>query len=577
MNKMYVNVIHRADRGPAMREGLRFQQDAAHEAGIRTTILMSYEGLCDPEMVAYVKTQQQLGDEIGIHFHNFMCEEMRPFAESDDMALYLHSTASKKSIVDRIFQTFEEAFGFAPVSIGGYILDSETILYIKQKQPQVKAAITNCFEEGVKMFEGNNNSWYLFSDGGPWGAFYPSRHHHLAPARSAEEAIDIVSLPHLNRDMVLALTSRDDYFSSHPANVMRAKANDGPRSPYMRRFVDQWIQQKDYNGFSYYSVFVSTPWVMPGNIFVDDAEHAKALYVDSLQYLRQKADEGEAELATMSGFADAYRLLAGPDKPEVNLWKDILAGTKRQTFWYVDSAFRCAIDLNIGGTICDLRPYVGELSGDMGPDTEILWNGNHPYLIAKEHRGHSGHRCVVSIGGASASIENVRTGGRVGRSAEGKHQLIVDPIVLEVGGHEVTLESTFTFEGAGRIRIERRVAAVSDPDVEVGVAEVFDGCYGTTIYPEDMRGIGLHAEGAAESASLAYAYRSGKAAVESPKRLSATVPKLRTRVSLVPEPGSADRGSVQEGVLFKPYYKLSSEKTLKQGGATATWLILEQA
>ncbi|GGI46575.1 hypothetical protein GCM10008018_17780 [Paenibacillus marchantiophytorum] len=103
-----------------------------------------------------------------------------------------------------------------------------------------------------------------------------------------------------------ALTSRDDYFASHPANVMRAKANDGPNSPYMRRFIDQWIEQKNYNGFAYYSVFVSTLWVVPDNIFVDAVNHSRAMYIDSLQYLKEKRERGEVDFVTMSEFADVY-------------------------------------------------------------------------------------------------------------------------------------------------------------------------------------------------------------------------------------------------------------------------------
>ncbi|OCT15140.1 hypothetical protein A8709_13610 [Paenibacillus pectinilyticus] len=577
MSKMFVNVIHRADRGAAMLEGLRFQQDEAHRAGIRTTILMSYEGLCDPDMIAYVQSQHALGDEVGIHFHNMMCEEMLPYAESDEQAIYLHATSSKQKIIDRIFEVFQDQFGFVPTAVGGYILDTEIVLYIKEKYPQVKTAITNCFEEGVKMFEGNNGSWYLFSDGGPWGAFQPSKYHHLAPGRNEQHAIDLVALPHLNRDMVLALTSRDDYFASHPANVMRAKANDGPNSPYMRRFIDQWIEQKNYNGFAYYSVFVSTPWVVPGNIFVDDVNHSRALYIDSLQYLKEKKERGEVDFVTMTEFAEVYKELVPVGTPEVNLWKDILCGTKRQTYWYVDAYFRAAIDLNIGGVICDFRPYVGEVAGDMGPDTDILWDGNYPYVIAREHRGHSGHRCRIQYGELSASIEGVRAKGRVAKSPEGKQQLIVEPIRVQVGELEVTLESIFTFVGEGRIGIERRVLELSVPNASITISEVFDGCYGTTDYPENMRGIELTAASSVtdEVSTLPYTYRSKEVSVEAPSFVAATIPQISTRISLIPF-DSADRGSIKEGVLFKPYFKLMLEQQVQQGGAMRTWLTVEK-
>lgn len=577
MSKMYVNVIHRADRGPSMLEGLRFQQDEAHRFGIRATILMSYDGMCDSEMVEYVKSQRELGDEVGIHFHNFMCEEMRAYVESDESAIYLHTASSKRKIVDRIFETFKGHFGYLPTAVGGYILDTDILVYLKEKYPQVKTSITNCFEEGVKMFEGNNGSWYLFSDGGPWGAFYPSKFHYLAPGHNRETSIDLIALPHLNRDMVLALTSRDDYFASHPANVMRAKANDGPNSPYMRRFIDQWIKQKEYNGFSYYSLFVSTPWVVPGNIFVDDVNHSRALYTDSLNYLREKQALGEVDFVTMTEFAEWYAANIKPGTAEVNLWKDILCGTKRQTFWYVDSYFRVAIDLNIGGTICDLRPYVGEMRGDLGPDTELLWNGNYPYVIAREHRGHSGFKCLIQHGNHTASIEDRRAAGQVGQSTDGKPQLVVDPIRLTLGDLEVTIQSVFTFEGEGIVKIERSILELSDPAAELTLIEIFDGCYGTTVYPEDLRGVELQVElrKTKEVKSIPYRYLSTNVRVEDPAAVSAVIPQIGTKVSLISD-NSTCTGSVKEGEIFKPYFKLGLEARVSKGDVNRIWLKIEK-
>lgn len=577
MSKMFVNVIHRADPGPVMLEALRFQQDEAHRSGIRTTILLQYPAFFDREMVEYIKEQKdRFGDEVGIHFHELMHEDLQGVAESREPALYLHSVKSKKAIILRMFEKFKEIFGFIPTAVADYILDTPSLKIIREHYPEVKVAITNCFEEGVKMFEGNNRGWYLFSDGGPWSAYYPAVENFLCPAYGKSDEVGIVGLPHLNRDMILAITSRDDYFASHPVNVVRAKANNGPDSPYIRRFIDKWIEQADYNGFSYYSLFVSCPWLTPGNMFVESWEDARALYTDSLRYLKKRIDDGKVEAMTMTGFADWYSINVGAGQPEVNLWDDLLCGTKRQMFWYVDAYFRSAIDLNLSGTICDFRPYTGRLEKNLGPDTVSLWNGNYPFLISSEHRSGSSHTCHLSCNGHSASIGDKRSKGRVEKTEAGKPRLVVEPITVRLGDITATLQSSFTFEGQGRILIERKLLEVSDSNAGIQLTEYHKGCWGTTMYPEDMRGIELSvARGSGEASKLSYEYRTRSISVPGSDSAHAAIPQIKTRVGLSAVEG-AEAVRAEEGCLFNPFYVLAVEKRVAKGGSMKVCLTIEK-
>ena len=576
--KMFLNVIHRADPGEDQLEGLMFQQEQAHHFGLRTTILLQYPAMLDSRVVEFVKLQhEKFGDEIGIHFHEVMHESLYDIAESREPALYLHTYKSKTAIITHIFDTFERIFGFIPSAIGDYIIDAQALKFIHSQYPQVKAAITNCFEEGVKMYEGNNRNWYLFSDGGPWSAYHPSVSSNLCPAADESDAVGIVGLPHLNRDMILALTSRDDFFSSHPVNVVRAKACEGGSSPYLKRFIDQWIKQAQYNGYSYYSLFVSTPWVLPGCMFVDDFREARALYTESLAYLRQKIDEGSVEAMTISEFGQWFRDHVKTGVPEVNLWNDILCGTKRQMFWYIDPRFRAVIDLNSGGSICDLRPYVSRIETDLGPDTENLWNGNYPFIISTEHRPGSEHSCSITYNGSTAWIGDRRTCCSVEKGSDGRPVVSVNPINLNVGTLKVTIQSIYRFPENGKLEIERRVLDVSDPDADVILTECHRGCWGTTQYPEDMRGMELFAMGQdfKPAGYLRYGYKSRKVKVKSPRYIVSVVPKVMTRVTLAHVDG-ADEGIISEGHLFSPYYTLELTKNVKKGGSLKSCMILER-
>ena len=571
---MILNVIHRADKGKDSLEGLKFQQGAVHNVGFKVTILMSYGALFDKDVVDYVKTQKALGDEVGIHLHEIMCEDMSQYALSLEPAIYLHTEQSKKNMLKRIFERFLEVFDFIPVSIGGYIIDGQMLRILEKEYPTIKTAITNCFEEGIKMYEGNNRSWYLFSDGGPWGPYYPSRKNFLCPASSKEESVDIVGLPHLNRDMVLSLTSRDDYFASHPINVVRAKVNDGPHSRYMLRFIDQWINQEDVNGYSYYSLFVSTPWVNPGNIFVDSWQDARALYVEALEHLKKRCGEGKVVDMTMAEFGTWFRANRNIGQSDVNLWDDILCGTKRQNFWYIDDHFRVTIDMNSGGKICDFRIYEGKLNLDQGPETNALYNGNYPFDISTEHRPITGLDCLVTIKGKHGFLSDKRVKGSAYVNETGLNCLIIKPITLKIDDVEVTIQSTFTFQGNGRILIERKILSCSKDDVVITLANIYSGSHGESQYPEDLRDVQLSIEDIKKisKAVIDYSYMTRDYVSNEPGSAIAVIPSMNSKIILYGETGKL---KVEEGCLFKPNYQLIHFEDVQIGGALRSCLITE--
>ncbi len=578
MRQMLLNVIHRADRGAARLEVLRYQQAEAHRHGLRTTILVTYGALFEPEVCEYVARESaEHGVEVGIHLHELVCDDYRVRFGTEEKAIYLLPSATRFAVIRFLIERFQTVFGCPPQSLGSYILDAATLRFLRAEFPYLRTAIVSCFEEGLKMYHGNNRQWHLFSEGGPWGIFYPSRNCHLSPAVSEDDAVGLVALPHLNRDMVLSLTSRDDLFASHPVNLIRAMANDGDRCDYLLHFIDQWLEQLRYNNHVYYSLFVSPPWLSPGHPFTPDHFAARRLYGESLAYLADRKAAGLVRDQSVSETGEWVRAHIPVNRPEVNLWSDILCGSRRQMFWYVDAYFRLTIDLNAGGTICDLRPLIGQLDRNMGSDTKNLWNGNYPYLISSEHRGGvaAGPRQTAEVRcrGSRVAFTASRTAGRVTRGADGVSELVTDPITLAVGDVTVTAASVFRFPGAGIVEIERRLLTVSDPSATIELAETHRGCWGTTEYPEDMRGLVLSAEDATERRELVYAYEARTLRVEAPHRVEATLPPVHSRIALEPVGGGA-RGEAVEGFMFQPFYTLTLIGTVAAGQSLRTRLIL---
>lgn len=579
MGKMYINLVHRAENDAALMESVRFQQEECHRLGLKTTLLIGYPAMCNKETAEYVRMEGKRADvELGISLHDIVCDELEQEAGTAERVLYLMRMPARKRVIHKIFTKFQELFGYIPSAVGGYIIDAETLAFIKEEYPQVKAAITNCFEEGVKMFAGNCNGWMLFSDGGPWGAYYPSKENHLVPAASQQDYVGIVGLPHLNRDMVLSLTSRDDYFASHPINIMRAKACRGKDSSYAYYFFDQWVEQAAYNGYSYYNVFVSSAWITRGyqTLFVDNYLDARAMYSDALEYYRKNCDEGITACVTMSEFASWFEENVPIGTPEVNLWKEILCGTKRQNYWYVDSSSRIVLDMNQGGTITDLRPYAARWDNRMGPDTKALYNGSNPFVISLEHRNAEAS-CRLGYKGKNASVKDKRTQGKAYKDAKGNHVLEVSPLIFDFDGDEITLYSRFIFQKEGSLRIERKAEGIAENET-LSVTEYFKGCYGTNQYPENLNGAILYIQGQ-EQAELTFQYDGRRLTTGVPSGRSARagvkLPQINTEMIWNTECGSETVG-VEEGILFEPYYTLNAEGRLRNGEVMTTCLQIKK-
>ncbi len=568
---MYTNILHRLWETGDNFTISKMQQEMCHNLGIRTTLFMSYESLQHKELIDFAKEQLALGDEIGITFNDFNSADMTELCKTKERMIYMCSHESRAIIVTTLFEKFYKKFGFYPKSVASYVMDAPLVKFIKEKYPTVIACITNCFEEGVNMFNGNNFSWNLFSDGGPWSAYYPSKFNALKPASCEEESLDVVGFPHLNRDMILALTSRDDYFASHPPNVIRAKANDGATSPYMLRFIDQWISQAELNGFSYFNTFVSSGWLGNDNIYVESSSDSVALYQETLSHLAKRAKEGKVEFCTMSEFAQLYKQDVEIGSGEVNLWNDILCGTKRQMFWYVDPYFRGAFDLNSGGELRDLRPYAGAISRNVGVDGDSYWDGNYPYLLSYEHRTWTFYTSFLHYKGKRVSVSDKRSKCNVTKE-NGKFVMTVDPITVYVGEEKFTITTKYLFMGEGKIQVTRKLL-----EAPLGAKPLFEeqfrGLWGSTEYPEDMRSITLSCGDEKECESLDYNYMT-----RTVERLG-TYSKMSIGVlnsDVILQSEEQLTCGFEEGSCMNAYYHLWLKKELSMGEEFVSWLTIKK-
>ena len=611
MEQFVVNIIHRPEMVPEYAEKVtgqgkaedisrkalltesldifKTQQACAHKYGLKTTIQMTYASLFNDEAVALAKEHHETyGDEISLSLLGLPCEEFRKKYNTKDFCIWMFSMEDKKAIVRDVFSKFYDRFGFYPESTGSYYMDADLINFIKAEYPSVKCAVATCWEEGPKAYHTCNNSWYTLMDGGPWAPWIPSKQNTHAPAASEAEDSGIVAIPHLSRDLLACYDGNGSNFGTHPQNVLRGMIYDTStwEFPYLYNLIDQYRALAKYNnGYAYNMMFVGPGWMNKMGRWEAPYELLLKSYDEGCAYYGELKRQGKLLDLTMSEFADYYRAKKGYTEPECALWRDILYGSKKQLFWYCDPFMRACVNMDQGGALVDLRPYVAKLEWPVGIGTPHVQDASYPFLIQEKYRAgyfthYAGEGTVRSAKlryqGEEVDLCLCRTKAHFSQEGN-ERRLTLDPVTVEFAGLSVTLQTVIAFaEGDSSVRYERHILSMSDPDADVQIDEYMVGCYGTTEYPEDMTSLTLRVDAGADSVALPYEYKCREAGADGAERVSCTVPPIKTRVSLTCE-GSEKRGYVREGYAFSPMFCLGYTGKLHEKEVFTTWLKLEKA
>ena len=256
-------------------------------------------------------------------------------------------------------------------------------------------------------------------------------------------------------------------------------------------------------------MFVGPGWMNKMGRWEQPYELLLKSYTDGCNYYGKLKKEGKLIDMTMSEFADYFREKKGVNagnynEPECAPWRDILYGSDKQLFWYCDPYMRACVNMDQGGAIVDLRPYVAKLEWPVGIGTKHVQDASYPFLIQEKYR--AGYFTHYAGAGTVRSAKLSHNGEEVDlclcpthshfseEVIDGKKTriLTLDPVDIEFYDVKLTLQTKEYFEeGSSNIKIERNILSMSDPNAEVYLDEYITACYGTTEYPEDMTGITL--------------------------------------------------------------------------------------
>jgi len=578
---MRFNIFHRPGSG-GHYDIYRKQQDAAHRLGFRTTLFLLYSDLFDERAVAdALADRETFGDEIALSLHGLRGPGLSGITNGQ-RCIWLLDRERKERALSLIVAKFRQVFGAAPASVGSYHFDSSSLAALKRLAPEVKTVVGGCFEEGVRVFHGCNHSWYLFNEGMPWNPWFPASSHTLRPAADAADSAGIVAVPHLLRDMSLSFEGRNDFWASHPPNVIRGMGNDASFCPYDLNLVDQFRMQEEWNGGdSYYNTFVGPSWLDWNHNSEYPPEVAWKLYEKFLRYMAGLKEQGELTALTLAEYGDWHRAHKPAGTPEVYLAKEMLYGSGKHYFWYCDPAWRLTIDASQGGSIGDLRPYAGKAAVATGPDTPHRDIGSYPYLIQSQHRSGNAHHCydgarttlLLTHGGETLDLCNYRTKVATVARTDDATEIRLAPITFGFAdGLAGLLATTYRFTRDGVLHIARAVSELSDPSATLEAAEYFKGAPGRTEYPEDLHGIVLETDG---PAGLRHEFDYSGCWLESPhaRRAVAIIPQVNTRLELSADNGTGPAtAAVCAGHLFSPYFTLKLTRTLRGEGTLKSCL-----
>ena len=193
-----VNFVRSADPRPPRADMIRAVREEVAlnlKYGFKNTILLQYDALVDPEMMAEALKSDKAKTEFGLWF-----EMSRPLNEAAGLPwkpkgahknwnwdwhinpgfLMAYDHAGRKAIIDAAFKRFKADFGYYPKSVGSWLLDAWSMDYMEKTY-------------GVDGFcicrEQDNTDAYGLRGGYSNGAYYPSKKNMLSAAVDMANAV----------------------------------------------------------------------------------------------------------------------------------------------------------------------------------------------------------------------------------------------------------------------------------------------------------------------------------------------------------------------------------------------------
>ncbi len=305
--------------------------------GFENTFLLQYDTMCTQEFVDLFRKEKDEHMELGIWI-----ELARPLVEAIGVPwtgrwdwdwhvnpgfLAAYTKTEKEAIIDKIMEKFHSLFGYYPKSAGSWVLDSDSVNYMKEQY-------------GLEAFCICREQWgtdgYTHWGGYYNGPYFPSKNHILHPAQTKENQIHVPVFRLLGADPIYCYYESLEGALNPPGYglyTLEPAWQCGQNRKWVDWYFDNFISQEDM-GYSYTQTGQENPFGWPdiSKGLPMQMERLYALQKDGKIRIEKLCDSGRA-------FSEKYDMTPATVYSALDDWAD----SGKQSVWYNCKNYRINI------------------------------------------------------------------------------------------------------------------------------------------------------------------------------------------------------------------------------------------
>lgn len=339
-----VNPVRIAPYTSSSAEAIYSEYMEVKNRNLPATWLLTYDVLNNKDSVGVIRSfdkKQELGifmevssrsaDIAGVKYN-----KTDSWHRSNSIFLTGYSQGDREKLIDSVFERFKIEFGYYPVSVGAWWIDSYSLKYIKDKY-NVVANLNVSDQLGT---DGYTLQGTYYST-----AYYPSNYNAAIPASTKENKLDIVTLRWAARDPLNGYRSHDD------KEVTRFSTQDYFTIGLNQNYFESLLRKYTENDFS--QITIGLEGDFPKETYSKD-------FRNQLGVAEKLYQEGRIKFSTMREFANRYRKEYPNYSPDLVIQSSDLLGGDEKIIWFQNPNYRIGIiyDQNYHESkIVDLRSY----------------------------------------------------------------------------------------------------------------------------------------------------------------------------------------------------------------------------
>lgn len=329
-----------------VEEAVLGQVEILQNKNLTATWLIRFDALADAGVIEILKST--LNYEKGLFLEvtpswakeaNVKYHKSENWHDAGSAFLTGYEREEREKLIDVAFEKFKKDFGYYPVSVGAWWIDSFSLDYMQKKYGIIAALVVS-----DQYTTDNYQIWgQYFST-----PYYPDKKNALHPAQTLVNKLPVVIMQWAARDPVNA------YGNGVGESTYSVQANDYTdyhdlNTNYFASLVDIYTRQQ-FNQFGQLIVGLenSYPW-----------SKYKAEYKNQIQILSDKKKDGQLAVVTMKDFASWYKSTFPNLSPSHIIVADDPLGSYKKAVWFMNPYFRSGWFYNQDGSVFrDIRQYI---------------------------------------------------------------------------------------------------------------------------------------------------------------------------------------------------------------------------